>query len=325
MLHRISRWTPLGENTSHTGSPIPRTMDFFIPPPVEIGKIISAHSNVNLNKPHPSPILNCIAIGIIALFAAMLGDLLILKTNGNNPTIATGRVLFSILFGGIAIWQGFTRLVVFPLCSYVGDKGIAEFRQMSDSIQKIKPKIVLFKNVDSLFTQMTRSYYNGIYTGTSYEYKWLIDERVMRAFSGYFYNWQNVPNSKHHWHFINSGELSWTEYLWGKSQQEYERKGYVEFRMSKNSGSKFQVVRVGLGWVEFGSQKEGNTRIKLSDMKKMSLADGAFSFVHKDAKWLSSQGKFYFNYASISNAKLFLTCMNKIAMEPERETTTTTI
>jgi hypothetical protein len=322
MLHRISRWTPLGTNTSHTGLPIPQTMDFFIPPPAEIGKIISAYSNVDLNKPHPSPILNCIVIGVIALFAAMLGDLLIVKTSGNNPTIGTGRVLVSSLFGGIAIWQGFTRLVVFPRCSYVGEKGIAEFKQMSNSIQKIKPTIVLFKDVDSLFTQMTRSYYNGIYSGTSYEYKWGVSDRVMRAFSGYFYSWKNVPNSNHHWHFINSGELSWTGYLWDKSQQEYERKGYVEFRMSKYSGTKFQVVRVGSGWVEFVSQKEGSTKVKLSDMKEISLTDGGFSFIHKDAKWLSSQGKFYFNYASVSNAKLFLSCMQEIAMKPDRTNAT---
>lgn len=76
---------------------------------------------------------------------------------------------------------------------------------------------------------------------------------------------------------------------------------------------------VGKGWIEFKSQKEGATRVSLSDMKQMSLADGGFSFVHKDAKWLSSQGKFYFNYASIGNGKLFLLCMQEIAMESDRQ------
>jgi hypothetical protein len=321
MLHRTSQWTPLSKNTSHIGSPIPHSMDFFIPPPTEIGKIISAHSNIELTKPHPSPILNCIAIAIAALLAAMLGDLLILKTNANNPTIGTGRVLISSLFGGITIWLGFTKLVVFPRCSYVGEKGIAEFKQLSDSIQKIKPTIILFKDFDSLFTQMTRSYYNGIYTGTTYEYKWSVIDRVIRRIDGYFYSWRNIPSANHPWHFINAGELAWTAYLWEKSQQEYERQGYVEFRMSKNSGTKFQSVRVGAGWVEFISKKDGATKIKLSDMKEMSLNNGGFNFIHKDAKWLSSQGKFYFNYSSLSNAKLFLNCMEEIAMKPDRSRT----
>jgi hypothetical protein len=295
-------------------------MDFFMPPPATIGKIISAHSNIDLTKPHPSPLLNGSAIAIFALFAAMFGDLLITKISGNNPTIGTGRVLVSALCGSIALWVGFAKLVVFPRCSYVGDKGIAEFKQTSNSIQKIKPNIILFKDVDSLFAQITRSYYNGIYSGTSYEYKWGIGDRILRTFSGYFYSWNNIPNANHHWHFINAAESAWTFYLWEKAQQEYTRKGYVEFRMSKHAGTKFQVVRVGAGWMEFESQKAGATRVSLSDMKQMSLADGGFSFVHKDAKWLSSHGKFYFSYSSISNGRLFLICMEKIAMASDRQT-----
>ncbi len=320
MLHRISRWTPLGTNTSHTGEPIPRTMDFFMPPPAAIGKVISAYSNIELTKPHPSPILNCSAIAVLALFAAMFGDLLITKTSGNNPTIGTGRVLMSGLFGGIAIWLGFTKLVVFPCCSYVGERGIAKFKQTSNSIQAIKPNIVLFKDVDSLFTQMTRSYYNGIYAGTTYEYKWGVVDRAIQTFSGYFYSWNNIPNPNHPWHFINAAESAWTSYLWERAQQEYDRQGHVEFRMSKHAGTKFQVVRVGAGWIEFVAQKDGATRVKLSEMKQMSLADGGFSFIHKDAKWLSAQGKFRFGYASISNGKLFLICMEEIAMKSDRAT-----
>jgi hypothetical protein len=293
-------------------------MDFFIPPPAGIGKIISAQSNVELTKPHPSPLLNCSAIAVFVLFAAMFGDLLITKTSGNNPTIGSGRVIVSLLLGGIALWLGFAKMVVFPCCSYVGDKGIANFKQTSNSIQNIKPNIVLFKDVDSLFAQMTRSYYNGIYSGTSYEYKWQVSDRVLRTFSGYFYSWNNIPNVNHSWHFIDAAESAWTMYLWEKAQQEYARTGRVEFRMGKHAGTKFQIVRVGDGWIEFSSQKEGDTRVNLSDMKKMSLTDGGFSFVHKDAKWLSSQGKFYFNYASIGNGKLFLICMEEIAMKLDR-------
>ncbi len=88
--------------------------------------------------------------------------------------------------------------------------------------------------------------------------------------------------------------------------------------MSKHSRT-IQFVRVGSGWIEFVSQKEGSTRVQLSDMKETSLNNGGFSFIHKDAKWLSSQGKFYFGYASIGNAKLFLTCMQEIAMKTQQE------
>jgi hypothetical protein len=317
MLQRVSRWTPSSQNTTHSGAQIPHLADFFIPPPAEIGRVISADSNVSLDKPHPSPILNCLGIGIVTLFAAMLGDLLVLKTGGNNPTIGTGRVIVSIVFAVTAIVLSFKLLVVFPRCSYVGEQGIADFQQMSNSIQKIKPTIVLFKTVDSLLTRTTKNYYNGIYSGTSYEYKWGTSDRAIATLSGYFYSWNDLPHAKHYWHFINAGEFAWTNYLWNRARQQYDRQGYVEFRMSKYSGTKFQTVRVGGGWMEFRSAKGGNTRIDLSDMREMSLNDGGFSFIHKDAKWLSSQGKFYFDYASIGNAKLFLICMSEIAMKPD--------
>jgi hypothetical protein len=72
MQHRISRWMPLGDNTNHAGEPIHQRMDFSIPPPATIGKIISAHSNVDLTKPHPSPAFNASAIAIFVLLAAIL-------------------------------------------------------------------------------------------------------------------------------------------------------------------------------------------------------------------------------------------------------------
>jgi hypothetical protein len=320
MQHRASRWMPLDDNTTHAGEPIPQAMDFFIPPPTSIGKVISAHSNVDLTKPHPSPTFNASAIAIFVLFAAMFGDLLITKISGNNPTIGSGRVLVSVCCGGIALWIGCAKLVVFPRCSYVGEKGIAQFKQTSNSIQKIKPNIVLFKDVDSFFAQMTRSYYNGIYSGTSYEYKWASCDRVVRTMSGYFYSWSNIPNANHVWHYINSAESAWTFYSWEKAQQEYARKGYVEFRFIQDYGSQFQALHLGNGWLEFRSKKAGNIRIKLSDMKEMSLADGGFSFIHKDTKWWSAQGKFYFGYSSISNAKLFLLCMQEIGMNADLQT-----
>jgi hypothetical protein len=142
-------------------------------------------------------------------------------------------------------------------------------------------------------------------------------DRAIATLSGYFYSWNDLPHAKHYWHFINAGEFAWTNYLWNRARQQYDRQGYVEFRMSKYSGTKFQTVRVGGGWMEFRSAKGGNTRIDLSDMREMSLNNGGFSFIHKDAKWLSSQGKFYFDYASIGNAKLFLICMSEIAMKPD--------
>jgi hypothetical protein len=77
-------------------------------------------------------------------------------------------------------------------------------------------------------------------------------------------------------------------------------------------------VLIGSGWLEFCSEKEGNIRINISDMKEISLTDGGFKFIHKDTKWWSAQGKFYFNYSSIGNAKAFILCMQDIAMSTDK-------
>ena len=45
---RQSKWIPGKDITRHSGNPIPNDLDFFIPPPLEIGKVISADSTLTL-------------------------------------------------------------------------------------------------------------------------------------------------------------------------------------------------------------------------------------------------------------------------------------
>jgi hypothetical protein len=71
------------------------------------------------------------------------------------------------------------------------------------------------------------------------------------------------------------------------------------------------VVRVGPGFLElfFGGQ---TTRLTQADIKSVSINNGWFYLTTHDAKWFSSKGKFSFAYGEISNAQMFLICLEKL-------------
>jgi len=63
-----------------------------------------------------------------------------------------------------------------------------------------------------------------------------------------------------------------------------------------------RVVRVGPGFLEFHFG-DGPVRVTGEEMGKVSLDQGHFSILHKDAKWYRSAGKYRFQYGAMANGK----------------------
>lgn len=147
MVLRNSRWMPARSVTCHSGDPLLPVMDFFIPPPTEIGKIISAETNVKLTAHHPSPIFNCTVLAIASIIAAILGDILLLAANREPQA----RTIVSSLFASIVAYIGFAYYPIFPYCSYIGENGIAQFRQFGLSPRKAHRFMLVFQDVTDLF------------------------------------------------------------------------------------------------------------------------------------------------------------------------------
>ena len=51
----------------------------------------------------------------------------------------------------------------------------------------------------------------------------------------------------------------------------------------------------------------------VEDFGDVKIAEGTFTFKHRDARWFSGKGKFSFSYGSVGNARLLLICLEELA------------
>jgi hypothetical protein len=295
-----SVWIPGNDLKRHSGSDIPRDMNFFIVPPYEIGKVISAEGSLKDSQNSRwtlSRILTYLAFGIIGfLSVAIIPPML--RALGIWAIIPIGIMI------GIAYLFYQERLT--QNCSYVGERGIS-LHILKNKTAIPKTEVLCFQDATNLYTSQTRSYTNGIYTGTSYDYRWEKTSGQNYRIAGHYYSEKGSPEDIDRFHFAIASEWAWSIYLLQNAEQQLERMGYVEFPMK----GRLQAVRIGNGFMEF-VDRDGAQRVMVTDMKDITLGSGQFNFKHRDAKWWSGKGKYSFNYSNIPNAKLFLICLEKL-------------
>jgi hypothetical protein len=299
-----STWIPAEGITRHAGSPIPPDLDFFVAPPAEIGKVVSADSTLTVST-HPLPLgkrffrsflvgvgFACLIWLILNFFIKIQSDLTVLGVG----TIAT-------------VWAYFTFNVFDHKCSYVGEQGIVEYSIRNSRLAQPQVRLMCFKDAANLYTSRIIRYRNYSYRGTSYTYAWQMIGKKAYQLSGSYYKERGWPDDKDYWHFANSAEASWTSYLLQGVNQQLQRLGYIEFPMQGNP----KAVRVGNGFLEFVLKDDSTQRVAVADMKDTDkLQSGIFRFTHKDARWWSGKGKYEFNYSNLPNANLFLLCLRQL-------------
>jgi hypothetical protein len=194
-------------------------------------------------------------------------------------------------------------------CSYVGTKGLISYKLLDSRSAMPKENLLLFTDAHSLYTKTTHSYTNGIYMSTDYTYTWKKNSGNEYVINGSYHSEKSSPKDGDNWHFANISESVWSSYLLSTIDDEIARNGYVEFPIS----GALQAVRVGEGFMEFVTKKDGAQRVMVSDMRDISLGSGTFQFKHQDARWWSGKGKYSFEYANIPNARVFLICLSELA------------
>jgi hypothetical protein len=216
---------------------------------------------------------------------------------------------FMLLFGGgLAFWL-FTALSFNHQCSFVGEQGIALYRLSGSRSGPIKEEKLLFRDAANLYVQQTRHYYNGVYTGTEYNYQFQKPQDKPYRISGRYHDNKKWSPANDLWFFARSAESSWTSYFLEFVNQQFQQYGYVEFAMAGNP----RAVRVGDGYLEFVSKDNSTAAVAVTDMKKISLNNGFFYFEHKDSTWWQGKGKYSFAYGGLPNADAFLICLDKLA------------
>ena len=300
-LPTVSVWNPPEGVTRHSESAIPEDLVFFGSPPPEIGNIITADSTLTQKtKPMNGVLRVILSIGIGLFAGVILWSLL-------SIFVSTGVIGLLIAFA-LSIAVTYLAFGFSATCSFVGDKGIAEFtingvKDTTPTVQTTK-----FEEISHLYTSQTRRYKNFIYQGTDYNYEWKRSDDIVHTISGTYHNEKGFPEDKDPWHFGNSAEIAWTNHLLHIANEDLERLGYIEFPMAGNP----QMVRVGQGFLEFVTSQGDSQKVTVDDMQDVRLESGKFYFKHKDAQWWSGKGKYNFSYGEMPNVKLFWLCLHRL-------------
>ncbi len=290
-------WQPPTDVISHGGLPVTIDADFFIAPPPQIGELVSVATTLP-NSEHPLPV--AIRWSIVA------GSGILLTVLFQVFLQITMLALLAGIVTGTTAWY-LTRFN--HTCSFVGTKGLARYDINGSRSALPKESLLLFADANNLYTSTTRNYTNGVYTGTSYRYRWMKNSGGSYEVSGTHRGENKAPEEKNIWHFADMGETAWTRYLLEMIDETLARDGYIEFPLTGN----LQAVRVGDGFLEFVSRKDGVQRVLRSEMQDITLGSGTFQFKHQDSRWWSGKGKFSFEYGNIPNARIFMICLKELA------------
>jgi hypothetical protein len=301
-------WTPPLGVVMHNGEPIPETMAFFEPPPVEIGEIVTAYSTVTRGMRYSSVRRRWLLIGIgNACLAALIIIVGSTGTLGNLPE-AIAMAVLSVIFVGLPVGFVFSLVGEFrQVVTYVGRKGL--FKAMSPRNGTVsKREQFLFASASDLYVAIQTNYAHGIYAGSQFTFTWNDpqDKKIYKIKGSYFSS-KDKPRAKNLLHFARAAEMLWSDHLLELIKPELESEGKVLFRANDKRDS----VSIGPGFLEFYiSGKEH--RITVEEIGQISLGSGWLQIQHKDAKWLSGKGKFAFNCGSFANARLFLFLLEKL-------------
>jgi hypothetical protein len=304
-MHATSQFKPAADVTAHDGSALQPETDFFLPPPTQIGEVITAHSTLAAGKePIPLPIRLAMFATAFLLPAAMIWWVFAEKHKEDvQNLVITGAVLVWVLALLLAIWLSRFRHTV----SYTGKLGASRHTLKGGRSRSPRDEILLFPDAMELRSSELRQYYNGVYTGTSYDYKWNdASGRVIFRLKGSYRSEKGTPKTKDIYNFVRAAENAWSAHLAGSIDQQLKQNGWVQFNLT---GPDF--VRVGPGFFEF-CLKGQVERVNADDLKKVSISQGHFSIQHKDARWFSREGKYDFDYKKVANAKLFLIAVDRL-------------
>ena len=145
--------------------------------------------------------------------------------------------------------------------------------------------------------------------GTEYNYYWIGSSgQTIYQLKGRHHEHQKKKRIKpgNPWYFVQAAEISWSMFYYAYLNDVLAAEGSIPFRVDKG-----RYLRVGPAFLEFHFGAEP-VRVTREEIASVSLAQGQFSFKHKDAKWYSSAGKFSFAYARIGNARVFLVALEKL-------------
>jgi hypothetical protein len=280
---------------THQGQPVEEDRIFFERAPGEIGNISTADTTLRQGQLKFCVQRSAILLGLSTIPLLMGSGILIVKGDGTDPSawLVVGLIGIISLIVGVFSLQ-------YHECSYVGDKGIALYGlNVPKFMLKAMPHgIFLFEKARSLYVSSTRTYVNGVYSGTTATFIWKdkAGKNVFHLNSNYF-SWKEKPNRDRTIHFARSAERAWTERVYPMHLAEREKLGQTGFPLVNGGG-----VFVGEDSLTLRTGGK-DTVVSRAELSGFSVGGGFLNF-HRptDKSGLFGAGPLSVPYGSIGNA-----------------------
>jgi len=310
MGRRYRGWEAPEDLQTHAGTDIYDDMDYFAPPPEEIGEVTSASTTLTRGKAPMGPGLRAVAILGSAFAGLVIGVGIDFAAGVRNPFwMACWPVVLA--GGGALITWAFTGFS--HTCTYVGREGVARYDCKGSRDQVTETELFQFRKATELRTTTVRRYTNGVYQGTDYTYTWTdVGGRKVHTIKGTYSSEAGNPPALDLYHYASSAEMAWSLYLLDDAQRQLTTKGEVRFRLG---GDDYVAVGKDYLRLRLGGQKiERDTR----DIQSVSVKQGVFIVKEVGAKegWFRSKGVFKFDYSKLANPQLFMLLLDKVAGLP---------
>jgi hypothetical protein len=311
-------WTPPLIVTTHAGTPIETDVDFFAPPPPEIGRVLTADSTLHQGVQPRSIVARiliamCVMVGINALVAAVVFAFIELVASdahsadrapfGPAEYIAVFAFQLPGIFAGLCyLLTGFQHT-----CSYVGTLGLAHYT-LRGNRSCSEGNAFQYVNASELRSSQTPLYTSrGNYSRTEYEYNWRdLPGNVCFSIKGNYCDFKPRPRLKYDIWFAISAERVWTDWLARTAKAELTEDDFVQF----NIGAR-QWIRVGKGFLELGVDS-ASERLPRDDIKRFLLHKGCFVIDTNEVRQLGLRGSHVIRYEQIGNARLFILTVEKL-------------
>jgi hypothetical protein len=294
----------------HAGGALSAGADFFVPPPSEIGSLLSCDTTLRQGY-QPLSLGARILRMVLGAAGGVLAGVLIDIFFGVKSDF--WRVAWPLGLGLLALGFSLNMTRFTHTCTFVGTEGVGRFVCSGSREHLSTEEVFCFRDATDLRTSTTLHYTNGVYQNTNYSYVWTdVGGRRRYAITGSHSSEAGTPPTSDPYYYALAAEAAWTFYLLQNAYRQVTMGNTVLFNLKSE-----EWIRLGEGLIVFSNDGQPE-EWEADEVRGATIQQGVVRILRKDAKegWFSTRGVRKFSFDQMANAQLFFHMMEKVVGVP---------
>lgn len=299
----------------HSGGGILPDADFFVQPPMQIGRVVTAQTSLKQGENAATTGERLKWVAIYTLIGLVIAALIIYFFGVSYKSL--WFYIWVLGFSLIGVIIGMVSTSFSHTCSYVGEQGVAKFSLSKDRYSQPRGDIFEFARANALYVEKTQHFTNGVYQNTTYKYKW-VDDRGSSVYTlqGSYRNRDAEPSDENDAYYLaTSAAGSWNYYKLLRFIDIINNGGFVVFNVKS--------LKIEMGLTTMNIYKGGDKLTwNINDIDSINISQGwvtIFNSNYNEIGWFSKlfgKGKLTFMYSEMPDANLFLLLFESLYKKP---------